>query len=130
MADQSTRQPNFKPGDLCHFELPVRNQERAKAFYGKVFGWTFQQGPSSNYTIFKTPGSVVGGGLFTPDPNMPYRVTNYLCVDSIDEAAAKIKELGGKIVKDKEPVQGYGTMLHFEDPEGNLVALWKPEPRS
>ena len=26
-----------------HFEMTFENTERAKEFYGKVFGWTFQK---------------------------------------------------------------------------------------
>ena|SRR5690349_1232981 len=128
MADQQ-QMPNFKQGDFCHIELPVKNMERARGFYGKLFGWSFQPGPDANYTIFSTPGERIGGGLFAPQPNMPFKVTNYLCVDSIDEAAPKVKSLGGKLLNEKTEVPGYGFMQHFEDPEGNLVALWQPAPR-
>jgi len=41
-----------------------------------------------------------------------------------------VKALGGKLLNEKQEVQGMGWMQHFEDPEGNLVALWKPAPRS
>ena len=29
-------------GRLVHFEIHVSDMERAKKFYGEVFGWTFQ----------------------------------------------------------------------------------------
>jgi uncharacterized protein len=133
MAD-NPKQPSFVQGDLCHFELPIKNLERAKGFYGKIFGWQFHDHPEIQYTTFTTPGnqkggSAVGGGLLQPTPDMPFRVTNYLCVDSIEEAAAKVKQLGGKLLNEKTEVQGFGWMQHFEDPEGNLLALWKPAPR-
>lgn len=129
MAEQHAKVPSFKPGDLCHFELPVKNLERAKRFYGEIFAWKFQDQPEIQYTTITTPGGQIGGGLLTPTPRMPFEVTNYLCVDSIEDAAAKIKELGGKLLNEKSEVAGFGWMQHFEDPEGNLLALWKPAPR-
>ena len=29
-------------GRLVHFEIHVNDMERAKKFYGEVFGWSFQ----------------------------------------------------------------------------------------
>jgi predicted enzyme related to lactoylglutathione lyase len=128
MANQQKR-PNFSEGDLCHFELPVKNKERAKAFYSKVFGWKFQDS-AGNYTMITTPGQGIGGGLLSPSDDMPFKVTNYLFVNSIDAAAAKVKELGGKLLHQKTEVEGMGWMQHFEDPEGNLIALWQAKMKS
>ena len=128
MTDERTRDPNFAQGDLCHFELPVKDSKRAKDFYGKVFGWKFEDHPEIDYTLFTTPGGKVGGGLLRPAPEMPYKVTNYLMVDSVDEAAQRVKKAGGKLLNEKTEVPGYGWMQHFEDPEGNLLALWQARP--
>jgi len=126
MANQQNHRHEFKPGDLCHFELPVKDMERAKGFYGEVFGWKFEGQPRPDYTLFTTPGGeAVGGGLLKPTPDMPYKVTNYLFVSSVDEAARRVKRAGGKLLNDKTEVPGFGWMQHFEDPEGNLVALWQ-----
>lgn len=32
---------------FTHVEIPTRDLKRAKNFYGKVFGWTFQEMPNS-----------------------------------------------------------------------------------
>lgn len=121
------QRPRYEEGDLCHFELPVTDNERAKRFYGKVFGWQFQEAPQLNYVMFETPGKTVGGGFLHPTGAMPFKVTNYLAVKSIDATVPKIKEFGGKLVKEKTEVGDMGWMLHFEDTEGNLVALWQPK---
>lgn len=30
-------------GRIIHFEIHVENRDRAKSFYGNVFGWTFDE---------------------------------------------------------------------------------------
>jgi predicted enzyme related to lactoylglutathione lyase len=65
----------------------------------------------------------------SPSDEMPFKVTNYLFVTSIDAAAAKVKEFGGKLLNEKAEVGDMGWMQHFEDPEGNLVALWQAKTK-
>jgi uncharacterized protein len=117
---------NFKQGDICHLELPVKDKERAKSFYGEIFGWKFQDAHEMNYTLFSTPGNVIGGGLFTPSERMPDKVINYLTVESIDRTAPLVAKYGGKTLSPKIEVSGHGSMMHLLDSEGNLIALWEP----
>jgi len=44
-----------------------------------------------------------------------------LGVDSIDEAIAAIEANGGKIVMPKFYIPTVGTLIYFEDTEGNIV---------
>ena len=71
---------------VVHFEIPADDVERAKAFYGSVFGWQLQTMPmgESDYTIVMTtpvdeqsqlptePGAINGGMMArserTPSP--------------------------------------------------------------
>jgi uncharacterized protein len=115
----------MKQGDLCHFELPVKDKARARSFYAEVFGWTFHDVPEMDYTLFQTPGSSVGGGLFTPGEQSPDKVVNYLLVDSIEDTADKVESCGGKRVSPKIEVPGQGWLMHLLDSEGNLIAIWK-----
>lgn len=119
------RQMNFEQGDFCHVELPVKDPARAKAFYSEIFGWKYQEVPEMEYTLFATPGGRLGGGLFKPTAEQPAKVTNYLTVTSIDETAPRIKKHGGKLLTEKTEIPGHGSMLLFEDPEGNLMALFQ-----
>jgi predicted enzyme related to lactoylglutathione lyase len=112
-------------GDFCHIELPVTDRERAKAFYGEVFGWSFQDVPEMGYTLFITPSGKLGGGMFVPDDQMPNKVINYINVDSIDATVPKIEAKGGKVLGPKVEIPGHGTMQHLLDSEGTLIALWQ-----
>ncbi len=120
---------DFKHGDICHFEIPARDTTKAKAFYGEVFGWTFKDVPEMHYTLFETPGKVVGGGFFVPDDKMPNKVVGYMLVDSIEATMKKVTKLGGKGAGPVIDVGDMGKMQHVLDPEGNLIALWQAAPR-
>jgi predicted enzyme related to lactoylglutathione lyase len=124
------KSPDFKQGDICHVELPVKDRTRAKAFYGEVFGWKFTDVPGMDYTLFETPGRVIGGGLFSPSERMPEKVINYMLVESIDQSAKKVTALGGKTLSPKIDVPGHGTLMQILDSEGNLIALWEASAES
>ena len=51
-------------------------------------------------------------------------------MDSIDEYAAKIEGLGGKIVLPKDPVPGICWIVVFKDTEGNTFALVEFDPQA
>lgn len=125
-SDQKRTVP-MKHGDLCHVEIPVQDKERAKGFYGEVFGWQFQEVPEMEYTLFQTPSGAdgVGGGLFSPSEHMPAKVIDYMLVDSIDETASKVEAHGGKKAGPKIEIGDHGWLMHIEDSEGNLVAMWQ-----
>lgn len=129
MSDDAKPTIDYKQGDLCHLEIPVNDKARAKAFYGEVFGWQFQEVPEMDYTLFTTPGKVVGGGLFTPSEQQPAKVINYMLVDSIEKTAEKVKAFGGQTVGPRIDVGGQGAFMHIIDSEGNLIALWESTKR-
>ena len=39
---------------VVHFEIPADDLERAKEFYGAVFGWELADMPEMDYTVVKT----------------------------------------------------------------------------
>jgi predicted enzyme related to lactoylglutathione lyase len=117
----------YKQGDFCHVEIPIKDLSRAKKFYGELFGWQFQDVPEMNYTLYNTPGCVVGGGFFKPSDRMPEKVINYITVTSIEQTSKKLSNFGGKSLGPKIEVPGHGSMMHITDSEGNLIALWQPK---
>ncbi len=48
-------------------------------------------------------------------------------VESVDDAVARVEELGGKVVMPKQTVLGMGWLAHFLDPEDNLFAVWQSD---
>ncbi len=119
-----------KPGSIVHIEFPVKDAERAKKFYGDLFGWTFQDIPEMNYTLFET-SNPPGGGLFVPQEGQwaPKGAVNYILVEDIDAKSKEIEAAGGKILQPTTEVPGQGWTAVFEDPEGVTMALWKSAPQ-
>lgn len=94
-----------KPGSIVHVEIPCKDVKRAKAFYGGIFGWKFEDVPEMEYTLFN-PANPPGGGMYIPQEGMPGGIMNYLLVDSIEETAERIESHGGKILVPKREVPG------------------------
>jgi uncharacterized protein len=132
MSTQTKAQSNEAKGSqstssLVWFEIPADNPDRAKKFYGSLFGWNIEPFPGmTDYWHIDT-----GGGDETPDGGLMTRkhpqqpITNYVAVSSVDESAAKVEQLGGTICKPKTAVPQMGYFAICRDTEGNEFALWE-----
>ncbi len=120
---------------VVHFEIPVDDLERAKAFYASVFGWGVQTLPEMDYTTAMTtavdettqmplePGAI-NGGLMRRSDTTPAPVIT-IQVDAIDEALKRIEAEGGGTVQPRTEIPGMGAFAYFTDSEGNVVGLWE-----
>lgn len=107
-------------GSLDYIELPGPDIPATKAFYGRVFGWTFTDyGP--DYAAFSAAGR--DGGF-----NAARKVVNQggplvvLYAGDLDAMEAKVRAAGGEIIG-RESWEG-GRRFHFRDPNGNEIAVW------
>ncbi len=121
------------PASLVWFEIPADSIDRAKKFYGSLFGWTFNklQAAVNDYWHIDTGGndaSPDGGLMPRMHPQQP--ITNYISVPSVSKAAAKVEKLGGTVCKPKTPVPGMGYFAICLDTEGNTFALWEMNERA
>ena len=110
---------------ICHFDISADDPERLKEFYEKLFGWkiTKTEGPV-DYWLIETGG--VGGGIAKREKPED-SITNFVCVESVDEYSKKIEDLGGKVIMPKHTVPGYGFMTVFVDPQGNKLGIWEDD---
>lgn len=122
-----------EPGSFCWIELGATDQEAAKTFYTKLFGWTvndFPMGPGQYYSMFGLEGRNVGAA-YTLDPkNMPGVTPNwalYISVKSADETAAKASASGGKVLGGPFDVMEFGRMAVLQDPTGAVFDVWEPK---
>jgi predicted enzyme related to lactoylglutathione lyase len=112
---------------IVWFEIPADDLDRAKKFYGALFGWKMDKlpGPKEYWHI------ATGGGNDSPDGGMmqrqgpEHRITNYVGVPSVNKAAAKVQKLGGKVIMPKTAVPGMGYFVVCMDTENNMFALWE-----
>lgn len=126
-------------GRVVHFEIHVSDMERAKKFYGEVFGWTFQDW--SDYAGMPYFGAVTGeegrmginGALMQRQgaaPEMGQAMNGYACtmgVEDFDSTAAKIIELGGQVALPKQALPGMAWQGYFIDTEGNVFGVHQPD---
>ncbi|TDS16870.1 hypothetical protein DFQ03_1358 [Maribacter caenipelagi] len=113
---------------IIHFNISAEEVLRAKSFYENLFGWKiekFPKGPTEYFlieTLANTGEKGVGGGI-TKRQKTEQQITNFIEVDSIDEAIAKVKELGGEIVDPKSVIVNRGFVARCKDTEGNIFGL-------
>jgi len=88
-----------KHGEFSHIEFPADDVERAKSFYSNVFGWSFEamEGFDDYYLFTAGPGEL-GGGIGVRGQNAAAAVRNYIGVDDVDSAVAKVQASGGSVV--------------------------------
>jgi len=108
---------------LKHIAINCDDVERGKSFYEEVFGWKFQPwGPPG---FFMTEDAGVKTAVQQRRELAPgVRMTGFECtigVTDIEATQAAIEAHGGKIVMPKVTLPGVGTLIFFEDPEGNLA---------
>ena len=118
---------NGAPASIVWFEIPADNVERARAFYGALFGWKIEKFPGMmDYWHIDTGGSndsPDGGMLKRKGPE--HTITNYVHVASANQGAAKVVKLGGKICMSRTAVPQMGYFVVCQDTEGNMFALWE-----
>jgi hypothetical protein len=119
-------------GSFAWVELATTNQPAAKKFYSELFGWSPQDnpmGPGAVYTIFKLEGrDAAAGYTIRPDQSaqgMPPNWMLYIAVDNADQAADKVKQLGGTVVCPAFDVADYGRMAVLHDPTGAHFCVWQ-----
>ena len=52
---------------------------------------------------------------------------HFIGVDSVDVAAGRVEEAGGKIVVPKMPIPGVGYVAYFIDTEGNTIGIYEDD---
>lgn len=108
---------------LNYVEFPSPDLRSTKAFFEKVFGWSFvDYGPE--YTSFTGQG--LDGGFFKADMRSSAADGAALLVffsNDLEHTLAKVTEAGGTIVKPTFSFPG-GRRFHFTEPSGNEFAVW------
>lgn len=120
-------------GEPSFFSLGVHDAERGRAFYGALFGWRMEPGPSGAGFAITTAG--VPGGIHGGDPNAsPYL---FFSVEDIDAAVERVRELGGTVddgehgdEDEQESDARFGRFRLCRDDQGSSFGLHQPPVRS
>lgn len=111
------------------FEIPVKNLERARTFYQQVLKIEMsvhEMGPL-RMAWFPMVADAMGatGALVQAESYEPSHAGSmvYFSVQDIDAALKRVQEAGGSVLNLKMSIGEYGFVGHFQDSEGNRVAL-------
>ena len=119
------------PNDLAHFAIHADDCQRAKAFYEAVFGWTFEAwGPPEFWRIHSSPGAVGGALQKRREPVTGTGRIGYECTIGVEDVEATVKAIqahGGTITMQPFLIETVGTLVSFEDTEGNVVGAMQYE---
>ena len=112
-------------GDITHVDIPVSDMERAKSFYGDLFGWKIEEYPGfEGYPMWQAPNKISGGGL-APRSDGFNQPRSTVEVDSIEDTIAKAEGIGGKVLMGKTPIDETSWWAVIEDPDGNHIGLYE-----
>ena len=110
---------------ICHIEIPSKDFDKARTFYGDVFGWKFKEMKEMNYLTFEAPDGINGGFTNEAEPATKPGILIYIEVEDIMATIKKCGDVGGATVVGKTQISpdfGYFAML--KDLEGNQIGLW------
>lgn len=109
--------------NLGYFTIDTPDVAKARAFYGALFGWAFDEDASK-----PTYAHVA-------DSNPPFGFTKvertsgvpnlYFRVDDIDAVCKRVSELGGKSAVPSESATGRSCAVC--DDQGVSFSLWQPK---
>ncbi|WP_370087955.1 VOC family protein [Ekhidna sp.] len=112
------------------FELPVNDMNRAKKFYESIFkikmADNMEMGTSvMSFFPFVTDQDGATGTLMKQESYVPSHQGTlvYFSVPEINDVLPLISSSGGKVLNEKTAIGEHGFVAHFEDSEGNRVAL-------
>jgi predicted enzyme related to lactoylglutathione lyase len=118
-----------EPGALSWNELNTRDTEGAKAFYGTLFGWDFEDndmGEMGTYTSLKLGDGPVGGMLDMAGRGVPEEVPAhwqvYFAVEDTDATVEKAKQGGGSVMVEPIDIPA-GRFAILTDPHGASFAV-------
>lgn len=119
------------PNDLAHFAIHADDCERAKRFYETVFGWKFQPWGPPGFWLIETSKGAVGGSLQQRQQAVSGRgMIGFECTIGVEDArstASSVEKAGGTVVMKPFLIERVGTLIQFQDTEGNSVSAMQYE---
>lgn len=119
-------------GTIGWTDLTVPNAEEVRDFYREVVGWGFEpvaMGGYDDYSMLSPEtGGCVAGICHARGSNagLPAQWLVYVTVADVDASAARVVELGGKVLSGPKGMGGYGRFCVIQDPAGAVAALFEP----
>ena len=111
------------PGRFVWHELNSQNPEASRAFYGELFGWTFDT-REARYTHILAGNEPVGGIFKAPGPFIPTHWLPYISVEDVEASVQLATSAGCTQVAGPMEVDA-GRFIIMRDPQGAMFQLWR-----
>lgn len=121
---------------LKHFSINADDMARARRFYERIFGWTFEPwGPPDFYMIVMgEPKGGMQGSLQRRRELAPgLKLNAFECtfaVDDVEKVASAVRANGGRILMERTILAGIGELIFFQDPEGNVAGAMRYDEKA
>jgi predicted enzyme related to lactoylglutathione lyase len=115
-------------GEISWHELTTTDHAKAYDFYQKLFGWektsAMDMWEMGEYQMYGRGEETLGGMWTKPaDLPMPPNWLYYIRVANVDDAAERIKTLGGQVLNGPMDVPGGDRIAQCMDPQGAAFAV-------
>jgi uncharacterized protein len=124
----------YSPGTFSWTDLTTPDQDAAKRFYGRLFGWTAVDNPVGDgivYSMMQLDGKDVAAISPQPkqqaDAGVPPLWNSYITVESADAAADRAQKLGATVHAPPFDVMDVGRTAVIQDPQGGFFMAWEPK---
>lgn len=123
---------SYVHGTPSWIDLATTDVAAARAFYGGLFGWSFEEHPTDRgepYVMARKGPHAAAGVMTQPseqvEMGLPPLWASYVSVDDIEATLAKVEAAGGKVMAPAFDVMTSGKMAVLVDPTGAVLCLWQ-----
>jgi predicted enzyme related to lactoylglutathione lyase len=120
---------NYPPGVTCFVDTERADVDAAIAFYGGLFGWTFEDrlppDARARFVMAQFDGLTVAGIASAPSESASPAWNTYISVESADAIVPRVKDAGGSVLVEPFDVGPAGRTAVFADPEGAAFRVWQ-----
>jgi len=107
---------------LGYFTIDTADIDKARAFYGALFGWRFDEAQSHTAYAHVADSQPPFGFVKVERPKNNEHL--YFRVDDVDALCERVVELGGKAAMPSDGRSGRTAVV--EDDQGVSFSLWRP----
>lgn len=121
------RRTSYPSGTFCWTDLGTTDSAAATAFYAGLFGWRAEVLPDQGtgaYTLLRADDALVAALYdMTQSPHPAW--LSYVSVTDVDATAARVADVGGRLLRPASDVGTSGRMALVADPTNAVFALWQ-----
>ncbi len=107
---------------LGYFTIDTADLDKARAFYGGLFGWRFDEAQSHTAYAHVADSQPPFGFIKVERPKNNEHL--YFRVEDVDALCERVVELGGKAAVPSDSRSGRTAVV--EDDQGVSFSLWQP----